>query len=213
MPKRSKSAAPADLQRLLGMPVGRFMREHWQKKPLLVRSAVPDFDDPLTPEELLGLACEDGVESRIVREHGGAHPWEITWGPHDEATFASLPERGWTILVQEVNRHVPEAALLLERFAFLPSVRVDDVMVSFAAEGGGVGAHLDSYDVFLVQGMGKRRWRYAERPARGARETRLVEGLELRILEHFRPDADEVLEPGDLLYLPPGVAHHGVLLD
>jgi 50S ribosomal protein L16 3-hydroxylase len=192
------------------MSVERFMREHWQKKPLLVRGAVPDLVDPLTPEELAGLACENGVESRIVRERGGARPWEVTWGPHHEVFFTSLPERGWTLLVQELNRHVPEAALLLERFTFVPNVRVDDVMVSFAAPGGSVGAHLDSYDVFLVQGMGERRWRYGTKPAARPRDVRFVEGLELRILERFRPDADEVLGPGDMLYLPPGFAHHGI---
>lgn len=189
------------------MPVSQFMREHWQKKPLLVRSAMPDVRDPLTPEELAGLSCEDGVESRIVRERGGEVPWEVTWGPHPESRFASLPERGWTLLVQELNRHVPEAALLLEDFAFVPNVRVDDVMVSYAVPGGSVGPHLDSYDVFLVQGMGKRRWKYGTRPTKDAR---FREGLDLRILQRFAPDADEVLGPGDMLYLPPGFAHHGV---
>ena len=197
------------MQRLLGMSAARFLREHWQKKPLLVRGAMPELRDPRTPEELAGLACEDGVESRIVRERGGRAPWEVTWGPHPESRFATLPDRGWTLLVQELNRHVPEAALLLEPFAFLPNVRVDDVMVSYAAPGGSVGPHLDSYDVFLVQGMGKRRWLYNTRPTRDAR---FRKGLDLRILESFRPDADEVLEPGDLLYLPPGFAHHGVAL-
>lgn len=189
------------------MPVARFLREHWQKKPLLVRGAMPELRDPRTPEELAGLSCEEGVESRIVRERGGAVPWEVTWGPHPEARFAELPDRGWTLLVQELNRHVPEAALLLEPFSFVPNVRVDDVMVSYAAPGGSVGAHLDSYDVFLVQGMGNRRWMYNTRPTRNAS---FRKGLDLRILETFRPDADEVLEPGDLLYLPPGFAHHGV---
>ncbi len=207
MPKRT--TGPRDSS-LLGMPVARFMREHWQKKPLLVRGALPDLRDPLTPEELAGLACEDGVESRIVRERGGARPWEVSWGPHQESFFSSLPEEGWTLLVQELNRHVPDAALLLERFAFVPNVRVDDVMVSFAAPGGSVGAHLDSYDVFLVQGMGERRWRYATKPAVRPADSRFVDGLELRILERFRPDVDEVLYPGDMLYLPPGFAHHGI---
>jgi 50S ribosomal protein L16 3-hydroxylase len=190
-----------------GMTKARFLREHWQKKPLLIRGALPSFRDPLTPEELAGLSCEDGIESRIVREKGGARPWEVTWGPQRESTFAALPEQGWTILVQELNRHVPEAALLLDRFAWLPNVRVDDVMVSYAAPGGSVGPHVDSYDVFLVQGRGKRRWMYGSKPVRDAR---FVPDLELRILEHFEPDQDHVLEPGDMLYLPPGVAHHGV---
>ncbi|MBX3186211.1 MAG: cupin domain-containing protein [Labilithrix sp.] len=194
------------MQRLLGMPVSRFLREHWQKKPLLVRGAL-DLRDPLTPEELAGLACEEGVESRIVRERGGARPWEVTWGPHPEARFRAMPKRGWTVLVQECNRHVPPLAHLLDRFSFIPNVRVDDVMVSYAAPGGSVGPHLDSYDVFLVQGMGQRRWRYGERPAKDVRFRR---GLELRILERFAWDRDEVLGPGDMLYLPPGFAHHGV---
>lgn len=189
------------------MPVARFLREHWQKAPLLVRAAFPRFRDPISPDELAGLSCEHGVESRIVREEGGARPWELTWGPHPEARFASLPERGWTLLVQEVNRWVPKAALLLDRFAFLPNVRVDDVMVSFAAPGGNVGPHVDSYDVFLVQGRGERRWRWHTSPTK---DTRLIPDLDLRVLAKFRPDADEVLGPGDMLYLPPGFAHHGV---
>ncbi len=127
-----------------GMSTARFLREHWQKKPLLVRGAFPGFVDPIDPDELAGLACEDGVESRIVREKGGAYPWQVTWGPQEESIFAGLPKRGWTLLVQEINRWVPEAALLLEPFSFLPSVRVDDVMTSFAAPGGSVGPHVDS---------------------------------------------------------------------
>ena len=194
------------MRRLLGMPVARFLREHWQRKPLLVRGAL-DMRDPFTPEALAGLACEDGVDSRIVREGGGVRPWQVIWGPHPPARFAALPARGWTLLVQECNRHVPAVALVLEQFAFIPNVRVDDVMVSYATPGGSVGPHLDSYDVFLVQGMGQRRWRYAMRPTRAAR---YVAGLDLRILETFRFDADDVLGPGDLLYLPPGFAHQGV---
>lgn len=192
---------------VLGMSAARFLRDHWQRKPLLVRGAFPGFVDPIDPDELAGLSCEEGVESRIVRERGGRHPWEVTFGPHPETRFASLPRRGWTLLVQEVNRHVPEAALLLEPFAFVPNVRIDDVMVSFAAPGGSVGPHLDSYDVFLVQGRGKRRWRYGTKPAK---DRRFVPGLDLRILERPVLDADEVLGPGDMLYLPPGFAHHGV---
>jgi 50S ribosomal protein L16 3-hydroxylase len=201
------SRAHSPVTRVLGMSAARFLREHWQKKPLLVRGAFPGMRDPLAPEELAGLSCEEGVESRIVRERGGREPWEVTFGPHPESRFASLPARGWTLLVQELNRHVPAAALLLEEFAFVPNVRVDDVMLSYAAPGGSVGPHLDSYDVFLIQGMGERRWRYDTRPTS---DTRLRAGLDLRILQRFTPDADEVLRAGDLLYLPPGFAHHGV---
>lgn len=197
-----------------GMSVARFLREHWQKKPLLVRGAFPRFRDPISPDELAGLSCEDGVESRIVREEPsadekkrGARPWEVTWGPHEESRFESLPDHGWTLLVQEVNRWVPGAALLLDRFSFVPNVRVDDVMVSFAAPGGSVGPHVDSYDVFLVQGQGERRWRYHTKPTK---DTRLVPDLDLRVLASFRAEADEVLGPGDMLYLPPGFAHYGV---
>ena len=189
-----------------GMPVAKFLRDYWQKKPLLVRGAFPGFRDPISPDELAGLACEDGVESRIVREKGKT-PWEVTWGPHEESRFTKLPERGWTVLVQEVNRWVPEAALLLDCFAFIPNVRVDDVMVSYAVPGGNVGPHLDSYDVFLVQGQGKRRWKFHTKPTK---DVELVPDLDLRVLARFRPDVDEVLEPGDMLYLPPGFAHHGV---
>lgn len=191
---------------LLGMPPARFLRDYWQKKPLLVRGAFAGFRDPVTPEELAGLACEDGVESRIVRERG-PKKWDVVWGPHPEDRFTTMPAKKWTLLVQEVNRHVPEAALLLEPFAFLPNVRVDDVMVSYAAPGGSVGPHLDSYDVFLVQGLGERRWQYGTKPAK---DRRFVSDLDLRILEKPVLDADEVLGPGDMLYLPPGFAHHGV---
>lgn len=189
------------------MSTARFLKEHWQKKPLLVRGAFPGFRDPIDPDELAGLSCEDGVESRIVREAGGKTPWEVTWGPQREADFAELPEQGWTLLVQEINRWVPDAALLLEPFAFLPSVRVDDVMVSFAAPGGSVGPHVDSYDVFLIQGRGERRWKYHTSPTE---DGRIEPDLDLRILREFVPDADFVFGPGDMLYLPPNFAHHGV---
>jgi 50S ribosomal protein L16 3-hydroxylase len=194
-----------------GLSAERFLGEHWQKKPLLVRGAFPDFRDPITPEELAGLSCEDGVESRLVRElpHRKKRPWEVTWGPQQRKVFASLPERKWTLLVQEVNRWVPQTALLLDRFAFLPNVRVDDVMVSFAAPGGSVGPHLDSYDAFLVQGQGKRRWKFHDKPTK-KNDKLLIEGIDLRVLARFKADVDEVLGPGDMLYLPPGFAHHGV---
>lgn len=195
--------------RLLGgLSHKEFLAKHWQRRPLLVRGALAPFRDPLTPDELAGLACEPGVESRLVRQRaGGRGPrWQLEWGPFEEALFASLPERRWTVLVQELNRWVPEAAALLDLVSFLPNVRVDDVMVSYAADGGGVGPHLDSYDVFLVQGMGKREWRWHERPTE---DTTLRAGEQLRILETFVPDRVEVLEAGDVLYLPPGHGHFG----
>lgn len=189
----------------LGMPVSTFLRRYWQKRPLVVRGAVPDFRDPLSPDELAGLACEHGVESRLVR--GRNKRFRVEWGPHAERRFSTLGRRNWTLLVQEVNRWVPEAALLLDRFAFVPNVRVDDVMVSFAATGGSVGAHLDSYDVFLLQGQGRRRWRFHTKKTT---DTRFVPGLPLRVLQRFSAHEDVVLERGDMLYLPPGFAHHGI---
>ncbi|MBX3232881.1 MAG: cupin domain-containing protein [Labilithrix sp.] len=188
-----------------GLSPARFLREYWQKKPLLVRQAFPAFADPLTPEELAGLACEDGVESRIVR--GKGRRWDVAWGPHPESRFIELPDREWTLLVQEVNRWVPDAALLLDAFSWIPNVRVDDVMVSYAERGGSVGPHLDSYDVFLVQGRGERRWQWGSKPAE---DRTFVPGLVLRILADPVLDRDEVLRPGDMLYLPPGFAHHGI---
>lgn len=191
---------------LLGkLSIDAFLQRYWQKKPLLVRGAFPGFRDPVQPEDLAGLACEDGVESRLVR--GSGKRWSVAWGPQPETAFAELPETRWTLLVQEVNRWVPEAAALLEPFSFLPNVRVDDVMVSYAVPGGSVGAHLDSYDVFLIQGQGERRWQWHTKPTV---DRTFVDGLDLRILRSFTPDEDEVLGPGDMLYLPPGFAHHGV---
>lgn len=187
------------------LSVEAFLRRYWQKKPLLVRGAFPGFRDPVEPDELAGLACEDGVESRLVR--GSGKKWSVAWGPQADTVFAELPETKWTLLVQEVNRWVPEAASLLEPFSFLPNVRVDDVMVSYAVPGGSVGAHLDSYDVFLIQGQGERRWQWHTKPTV---DRTFVDGLDLRILRTFTPDEDEVLGPGDMLYLPPGFAHHGV---
>jgi 50S ribosomal protein L16 3-hydroxylase len=189
----------------LGMSTQRFMREYWQKKPLLVRAAFTDFRDPLDADELAGLACEDEVESRLV-EKRRTRGWSVTWGPFPEARFSTLGKKNWTLLVQEVNRWVPEAAALLDAFTFIPNVRVDDVMVSFAATGGGVGAHVDSYDVFLVQGQGKRRWRLGSKKETNAA---FVPDLDLRILKKFAPTFDEVLGPGDMLYVPPGWAHEG----
>lgn len=189
-----------------GLDLDAFFRTHWQRRPLLLRGALPGFRSPLAPEELAGLACEPGVESRLVVQGGGRRAFSLEHGPFEDARFEALPERRWTVLVQEVNRWVPEAARLLDAFAFVPNVRLDDVMVSYAADGGGVGAHLDSYDVFLVQGHGRRRWRWHETPTK---DRAFVPGLPLRVLARFAPDRDEVLEPGDVLYLPAGFAHEG----
>jgi 50S ribosomal protein L16 3-hydroxylase len=187
-------------------PAG-FLARHRQKRPLLVRRAFPDFQDPVTPEELTGLACARGVESRLVLVRGGRRPWQVEEGPQDARRLRRLPPTHWTLLVQGVDTHFPAVAALRDAFAFLPSWRLDDVMVSFAVPFGTVGPHIDSYDVFLLQGLGRRRWQIDPHAPEDYRP-----GLDLRVLRRFRPRAEWVLEPGDLLYLPPGVAHHGVAL-
>ena len=198
------------MQLLGGLSVERFLAEHWQKKPLLVRGALPGVVPPLSPDELAGLACETEVESRIVARHADpARPYSMRQGPFTDADFAALPERDWTLLVQDCDKQAPDTAAFLDPFRFIPDWRIDDLMVSYATAGGGVGPHVDQYDVFLVQVMGRRRWQFSA-PRPGARE---LAGLDLRVLAEFTPDQDWVLEPGDLLYLPPGVPHHGVALD
>ena len=173
-----------------------------------MRGALPGFRDPVTPARLLALAARPDVESRLVREKGGARRWELTPGPLPAGLTRTLGPSHWTVLVQNVDAHVGAVADLIERFDFLPRWRVDDVMISLAAPQGSVGPHVDSYDVFLLQGRGRRRWRVAERFAEDYRP-----GLDLRVLRGFRAEREWVLGPGDMLYLPPGVAHHGVALE
>jgi 50S ribosomal protein L16 3-hydroxylase len=192
-----------------GLTPAQFLSQHWQKSPLLIRGALPDFSSPLEPDDLAGLACEEGIEARLVEENGPDKAWQVSHGPFDDETFSRLPASGWSLLVQAVDHYVPEVAELLEAFDFVPSWRLDDVMVSYAPPGGSVGAHVDQYDVFLLQVSGKRRWQLGGSPGD---EARLIDGIDLRILENFSVEAGQewVLEPGDMLYLPPGVAHHGI---
>jgi len=197
------------LQLLGGISAEEFLRDYWQKKPLLVRQAIPDFKSPLDPDELAGLALEEMIESRIVLEHGDS-PWELRRGPFQEDTFSQMPERDWTLLVQAVDQFIPEVAELLEHFKFLPSWRIDDVMISYAAPGGGVGPHFDNYDVFLLQGHGRRRWKVGQTCDASSP---MLPHADLRILAEFEESADWVLEPGDMLYLPPRVAHYGTAED
>ncbi len=197
------------LQMLGGITAREFLRDYWQKKPLLVRQAISDFESPISPDELAGLALEEEVESRLVLEHG-ERPWELRRGPFEEDAFADLPERDWTLLVQAVDQFVPEVAELLQNFLFLPSWRIDDVMISFATPGGGVGPHFDNYDVFLLQGQGRRRWKIGQMCDS---DSPMLEHADLRILANFEQTDEWVLEPGDMLYLPPRLAHYGTAED
>jgi 50S ribosomal protein L16 3-hydroxylase len=184
-----------------------FLNEYWQKKPLLIRNAISDYRCPLTPEELAGLSCDEEVESRIVLEKDGVRPWEARFGPFDDEDFSSLPPSHWTLLVQDVDKHLDEVAELLDYFHFLPTWRLDDIMISYATDQGSVGPHIDDYDVFLFQTAGQRRWQIHTRPVS---ENDFIPGLDLRILPEFEAEHDWLLEPGDILYLPPNVAHWGV---
>jgi 50S ribosomal protein L16 3-hydroxylase len=190
-----------------GLDATRFLAEYWQRRPLLLRGALPNFDCPLPADELAGLACEPQVESRLVLERGARGPWELRHGPFAEDDFAALPESHWTLLVQDMDKHVPEVAALLRAFGFIPDWRLDDIMISYAADQGSVGPHVDQYDVFLVQAEGQRRWRVDAGPDP---DLTCIPGLDLRILERFSPTDDWVLAPGDVLYLPPGVPHWGI---
>jgi 50S ribosomal protein L16 3-hydroxylase len=186
-----------------GLSPQAFMRRHWQKKPLLVRQAVPQGAALLSRAQLLDLAAFEEVESRLIVQHETG--WTLRHGPLKRSALPPLKQRQWTLLVQGLNLHVPSAHALLEHFRFVPDARLDDVMISYATDGGGVGPHIDSYDVFLLQTQGQRRWRIG-RVAR----PEWVEGAPLKILSHFEPEHEWLLEAGDMLYLPPGWAHDGV---
>lgn len=194
----------------LGMAPAVFLRDYWQKRPLLIRNAFPDFVSPVTPEDLAGLACEESALSRIASYDRSSDAWSIRTGPFAEEEFPGMPHHDWTLLVQDVDKWDPDVRALLDDFDFLPRWRMDDIMISFAAPGGSVGAHIDQYDVFLLQGLGHRRWLIDTAP--NPDETYL-DDVPLRLLKHFKPNHDWVLKPGDMLYLPPGVPHHGIAED
>ena len=189
-----------------GTTPARFLQRYWQKQPLLIRQAIAGFQGLLSMRELFALAGRDDVESRLVLRERSR--WTLAEGPFRRADFRALPERNWTLLVHGVNLHLDAADALLHRFAFIPFARLDDLMVSYASPGGGVGPHFDSYDVFLLQGEGRRRWRIGRQ-----RDLALRPGLPLKILARFRPEHEWLLGPGDMLYLPPAIAHDGVAVD
>ncbi|MFP6681657.1 MAG: cupin domain-containing protein, partial [Gammaproteobacteria bacterium] len=184
-----------------------FYSVYWQRKPIVIRAAIANFVSPLSPDELAGLACMDGVESRIVAEKGCATPWEVRHGPFEEKIFATLPETHWSLLVQAVDHWDDDVAALRRLFPTIPNWRIDDVMVSYAADGGSVGPHFDHYDVFLLQGQGQRRWLLGG-PVRP--DSKLEGSMELQLLRDFEVEKELVLQPGDALYIPPGYAHWGI---
>ena len=187
---------------LAGLTPREFMKRHWQRRPLLVRGAIPGFTPPVTRTELFALAARDDVESRLVRKRRGR--WSLAQGPFERSTLPNVTQRDWTLLVQGVDLHRDTAHALLRQFRFVPDARVDDLMISWASDGGGVGAHVDSYDVFLLQASGRRRWRIARRFDAG-----LDSRAPLKVLRRFVAEQEYLLEPGDLLYLPPNWAHEG----
>ena len=184
-----------------------FLRDHWQKTPCLIRNPWRDWQNPLDPDDLAGLACEDGVEARLVTRK--RDDWKVEHGPFAEKRFAKTGKHPWTLLVQAVDQIVPDVAALIEPFRFVPNWRIDDVMVSYASDGGGVGPHFDQYDVFLIQGLG--RWRWQVGPVADA-DAAMLPNDDLRLLADFTATDEWILEPGDILYLPPRFAHDGVAL-
>jgi 50S ribosomal protein L16 3-hydroxylase len=185
-----------------------FLRRYWQRRPLLIKGAFSSFKDPISPEELAGLACEAEVDARLVFTRKAT--WELQSGPFHARDFTALPDRNWTLLVQAVDQWVPEVRDMLKSVAFLPNWRVDDVMISYATPNGGVGPHFDYYDVFLLQGQGSRIWKTGQKCTE---RDLLRTGSGLKLLKEFHTEHEWLLEPGDVLYVPPGIAHWGVSRD
>ncbi len=189
-----------------GLSATEFMRDYWQRKPLLVRQAFPNFKPLLSRSQLFELAQNENVESRLVLgQDSAAREWQLKRGPFKKRDFPKLSERDWTLLVQGVDGQDERLAMLMRQFRFIPDARLDDLMISWAADGGGVGPHFDSYDVFLIQAHGQRHWRIGQQ-----KDLTLRQDVPLKILAHFKAQQDWVLEPGDMLYLPPRYAHDGI---
>ena len=188
-----------------GLSPQTFMQRHWQKKPLLIRQAIPGVAPPVDRNQLFALAAQDDVESRLVVHHQDR--WRLRAGPFKRRAIPSLKQGRWTLLVQGLDLHVEAAHALLAKFRFVPDARLDDLMVSYATDGGGVGPHFDSYDVFLLQVQGRRRWRIGR-----LKDPALQPDAPLKILANFQAEQEYVLEPGDMLYLPPRWAHDGIAM-
>ncbi|MCA7959156.1 cupin [Burkholderia multivorans] len=198
-------APPPDLPTPLlgGLTPAQFMRRYWQKKPLLIRQAMPGVKPPVTRDALFDLAADYDAESRLITHF--RNKWQLAHGPFEPGSLPAVTRDAWTLLVQGLDLHVDAARALLDRFRFIPDARLDDLMISYATNGGGVGPHFDSYDVFLLQVEGRRRWRIGAQ-----QDLSLQPGVPLKILANFEPTDEWVLEPGDMLYLPPHIAHDGV---
>lgn len=195
---------------LQNLDIADFLAHYWQKKPLLIRQAFSNFESVISPEELAGLACEEDVFSRLLIEKHGAKPWQLVNGPFNEEDFLNLPETHYSLLVSECEKWLPELYQLTDQFNFIPQWRLDDLMISYAPEHGSVGPHLDQYDVFLLQAHGQRHWHIQ---STDSLQPNLVADADVAILDNFESEQDWVLNPGDMLYLPPGVAHHGIALN
>lgn len=192
-----------------GITIDQFLKEYWQKKPLFVKNAFPNFKDPVSPDEIAGYSCEEEIPSRMVLEDGGVRPWELRLGPFKESDFAKLPEKNWVLLLNDFEKFLPQLRSLSDPFKFIPEWRLDDVQVSYAVDGGNVGAHWDDYDVFLIQGMGKKHWRISYDDVS---EDDFLKGVDIRLIENFKTDEEWIVEPGDLLYLPPRIGHYGIAI-
>ncbi|MCF6225073.1 MAG: cupin domain-containing protein [Xanthomonadales bacterium] len=201
---------PPDSFPLGEMTTAEFLRDYWQKKPCLLRAVWPGIEKclPVNADELAGIAAEENTEARLISGTHAKHNWKVEYGPFESEDYTQLGEADWTLLVQDVEKHYPPLKQWLSNFSFLPSWRLDDIMISFAAAGGSVGPHTDQYDVFLFQASGKRRWQISD-----TYNPELLDHEEIKVLREFSGDQSWDLEPGDLLYLPPNVAHFGVALE
>ncbi len=201
--------SPVDLHWPDAINPERFLSDYWQRKPLLIRQAFPGFKNPITPDELAGLALDQDIASRLIIKQSETL-WLLRHGPFSEREFAGLPASDWSLLVSDIEKHLPDFIQYLEPFRFIPDWRIDDLMISYAPRGGSVGPHIDQYDVFLLQASGEREWRIHERPIENPQ---LLPDLELKILRQFTATQIHRLRAGDMLYLPPGIAHYGLSLD
>lgn len=193
-----------------GITAEQFLAEYWQKKPLLVRNALPEIANILEPNDVMELALEEHVTTRLIKQKDkDPNQWSVKSSPLIKGDFQKMPKL-WTLLVQAVDHYSFDLAELWKKFPFIPQWRRDDVMVSYAPKGGSVGKHFDFYDVFLVQGYGHRRWQLGQMCDAN---TEFVSGQPLKLLPEMQVDFDEVLAPGDLLYVPPGLSHYGVAED